>query len=157
MELQVLNGINVSKEGVSTLISQMKESFFSGEVDILQSLSKMEILKQSLEEFKKDPDVRDCVLREVDKYGKEAIICGVKIKQIESGVKYDFESTGDPKIFDLLRNEKQIKESVKERTNFLKSLPTEGITELDENTGEVNRIYPPSKSSTTTFSITLPK
>jgi hypothetical protein len=36
---------------------------------------------------------------------------------------------------------------VKEREAFLKGLPYEGMTVVDEVTGEVSKVYPPAKKS----------
>jgi hypothetical protein len=63
---------------------------------------------------------------------------------MESGVKYDYSS--DPIASELM-------EKLKERQEFLKSIPVDGITEVDEETGEVRKIYRPAKKSTTTFKI----
>ena len=157
MEIKLLNEVTVSKQGILMLTSQMKENLLSGEMNVLDFIIKVEVLKNSLEELKKDTDVKDYVLREVEKYGKEAQRNGVKIRQIEAGVKYDFENCNDAIIEGLLNRQEEVKNKIKERTEFLKNIPEGGITELDEETGEYRRIVRPAKSSTTTFQITLPK
>ena len=158
MELKLFSEVNISKSGALILTNQLKENLLSGEMDVIDFISKVEVLKNSLEELKKDSDVRDCILREVETYGKYgAERKGVKVCQAEVGVKYDFENCNDRIIEELLIQQEEIKNKIKERTDFLKNIPDGGITELDEETGEYRRIVKPAKSSTTTFKITLPK
>jgi hypothetical protein len=158
MELQLFDKqVPVSKSGVAKIASALKENILNGEINVFEFISKVEILKNALEELRKDRDVVEAVLSEVEKYGREGEWREVKIKQIEAGTKYDFSMTGDPVILQLLKKQEELKEKMKEREKFLKNIPYEGITELDEETGEYSKIYPPVKSSTTTFSITLPK
>jgi hypothetical protein len=47
------------------------------------------------------------------------------------------------------------KKAVKDREDFLKTLPIDGQPIVDEDSGEVIRIYRPIKSSTTTVAISL--
>jgi hypothetical protein len=47
-------------------------------------------------------------------------------------------------------------EQIKDREKFLKSIPTEGIEIVDMD-GVVKRVYPPSKSSTSSVKTTISK
>jgi hypothetical protein len=49
------------------------------------------------------------------------------------------------------------KKTIKDREDFLKSLPVDGQLITDEMTGETYKIYRPIKTSTTTFSAVLSK
>ena len=77
----------------------------------------------------------------------------VEIKEV--GTKYDFSKCGDPVYEQLEQMAESAKSSLKERSDFLKAIPKSGIPFLDENSGEMITVYPPSKSSTTSIAITL--
>jgi hypothetical protein len=100
---------------------------------------------------------RALVLDAAEKYGqKEFEFMGSKIKISETGTKYDYSKCGDPIILDLLERQKEIDDSVKERTKFLQSITkpiTVMIGEIED--GEMITIYPPSKSSTTFITMSI--
>lgn len=73
----------------------------------------------------------------------------------EVGTKYDFTMCNDAEIDSLLTQENDLKEKIKSRQDFLKTVPISGLQIVDKDTGEVNTIYPPSKSSTTSLSVSL--
>lgn len=73
---------------------------------------------------------------------------GVKIRVGEVGAKWHYDKCGDPTY-------QTAKETIKERENFLKSLksPLDMVTE----DGEVIKVFPPYKTSTTSPIIELQK
>lgn len=73
----------------------------------------------------------------------------------EVGTKYDFTMCNDSEIDSLLSQEKELKEKIKLRQDFLKTIPLNGLVITDQQTGETNTVYPPSKSSTTSLSVSL--
>ena len=49
----------------------------------------------------------------------------------------------------------ELKEKIKAKQDFLKTVPISGLSILVESTGEMVTVYPPSKSSTTAVSVSL--
>jgi hypothetical protein len=71
-------------------------------------------------------------------------------------MKYDYVFCEDDILNDLVISRLALEEQIKERQEFLKHLPSEGI-EIISRYGEVKRIYPPSKSSTSSIKCTISK
>lgn len=82
---------------------------------------------------------------------------GARIEAIEAGTKYNFDNTGDFILPSLRENLDKAKAAVKEREDFLKTLPVSGMELLNKETGEMVMVYPPSKESTSSYKVTLAK
>lgn len=101
-----------------------------------------------------------CYLRDqLAAYGKDGFTTerGVKVTLAETGTTYDFSVCNDPELADLEAKSKEIADKVKQRKEFLKTLPEEGMSILNEATGEVVTVYRPAKSSKSSFKVSLPK
>jgi phosphosulfolactate synthase (CoM biosynthesis protein A) len=73
----------------------------------------------------------------------------------ETGTKYDYSNCNDS-VYALLKDSLEtITEKIKEREEFLKKLPSAGFEAFDKSTGEVVTLYPPSKKSTTSVSVSF--
>lgn len=81
---------------------------------------------------------------------------GVKFTLAEVGTAYDFSQCDDLKLLELETAAKEANDAVKVRKEFLKTIPPSGMDIITED-GEVAKIWPPSKSSKSSFKISLPK
>lgn len=115
------------------------------------------IMEDIAKRINTDERVRESCVNEVEKYGKNHTVNGVKYDIKETGVKYDFSQCGDEEYNGLLEIFNYTKTRIKEREEFLKRLPREGATIVNEETGEVCKVYPPSRTSTTNVAVTIPK
>lgn len=95
------------------------------------------------------------LLDEGGKYGKEFELHNSKFTTKEVGIKYNYSVCNDVEYNDLMQEVQELSEKVKAREEYLKHIPAKGITTVNEETGEATTIYPPSKSSTTSISVTL--
>ena len=100
--------------------------------------------------------LRDEIERNGEK-GKYTSGRGVKFEVAETGSAYDFSKCEDPILVELEAKAKEAADQLKQRKDFLKTVPPSGLSILNETTGEVVTIYPPSKSSKSSFKVTLPK
>ena len=151
-----VNKIPASKEEQAVLSIAMINSVLDGEIDPIKAVVQAKSLVETLTLFLKDKGVNDLVLREVEKYGKQTSKDGATIAIKEVGSKWDYSECGDP-IYNRLSSQKaEIEEKLKEREDLLKAT-REPRTEVDEETGEVYTVNPPSKSSTTSYTITFQK
>jgi hypothetical protein len=98
---------------------------------------------------------KDYVLTEGMKHGKSFEFNGSKMEIKETGVKYDYSNCGDQEWSALEVEINRRKELQKEREKYLKSVPAEGVEIVSNETGEVIKVYPPSKTSTTSIAVTL--
>ena len=100
---------------------------------------------------------KNLVISELEKNGGKIELYGTSFQKKEAGTKYDYSQTKDQMHQYLTFELEAAKKSIKDRDDFLKSLPVDGQLITDENTGETYKIYRPIKQSTTTFSATLSK
>lgn len=151
-----VNKIPASKEEQAVLSSAMINSVLDGEIDPIKAVVQAKSLVETLTLFLKDKGVNELVLREVEKYGKQTSKDGATIAIKEVGSKWDYSECGDPIYNSLSAKKAEIEEKLKEREALLKAT-REPRTEVDEETGEVYTVNPPSKSSTTSYTITFQK
>lgn len=159
----------ISKQNARTFHNQVKDRIKEtgeGLFEYLETLKFFEKLKEVIsgnsqsknpEEQEGDKELKQMVRDEIVKYGKGfETKRGVKFDLSETGTKYDYSKCGDPVIIELGVVLESAKIKIKERQEFLQTVPVEGLDILTEG-GEVSKIYPPSKSSTSSYKITLPK
>lgn len=82
---------------------------------------------------------------------------GVKFEIAEVGTAYDFSQCNCPELVDLETRAAELAEQIKKRKEFLKTVPAKGLEILISETGETITLYPPAKSSKSSFKVTLPK
>lgn len=105
-----------------------------------------------------DSEIKDMIRTEIAKYGKEFTTPrGAKFELAETGTKYDYSQCNDPELAELDAELESLKEKIKAKQDFLKTVPAKGLDILNEESGEVTKVYPPSKSSTSSFKVSLPK
>jgi hypothetical protein len=101
--------------------------------------------------------IDDFILEEAGKHeGKSFEFDGHAIQVKETGVKYDYMLCNDAAYHDLKKQAEVLTEKIKERETFLKSI-NDKMTIVDDESGEVTTVYPPSKSGKTSVTITLKK
>jgi hypothetical protein len=142
----------------ASLAEKLMEEMENGNVNPLQAHVYIKSIEDLLSRFfdgKKHPDnvkrYRDLVATEAVKYGKSFDLYDVKFQVRETGQQYDWESTQDSKVIELMAELDAAKAKLQERQDMLKMLPASGLA--DPETG--NMIYPPSKTSTTSVVVTL--
>lgn len=146
---QTKTDLNIISEGFINEISENGNS-----IQALELIAKMEYL---IKQIKGSNEFIDLLRTEVEKYGRGLTTpTGVKIELAEVGTKYDFSQCNDDILCELEYQLTFYETKVKERKDFLKTIAKEGIDIISEG-GEVKRIFPPSKSSTSSFKTTISK
>lgn len=137
----------IAEDSVSRLIDN------GNLVESSETFSKVEML---IKEIKSNKDYIDNLRDEVSKFGKQVITSsGTKIELAEVGVKYDYSNCGDETYKKMLSQFEILETAIKERQDFLKTIPLSGIEVLYDD--EIVRLYPPSKSSTSSIKTTISK
>jgi hypothetical protein len=147
----------LTKKDIAQMVSNSIEHILeTGEVlKIAEAISCME---HFIKGVKDDPRFKEYVREETSKYPKGFVSSsGAKIECIESGVKYDYSVCEDTEMNNLNELMITIKEKIEERQKFLKTVPASGLSIVDKESGEMVTIYPPSKTSTSSFKVTLAK
>lgn len=131
---------------VANIVSRVKD----GEINPLDVIANFRKIEKVIDGVMKTSGILDTMIAEYDKYGqKEVEYNGVVLYKVESGVKYDYSNCGDLEYNLLVQKQKEIENAIKERKKFLDGIPESGTTILDEETGEVIKLMPRTKTSTT--------
>jgi hypothetical protein len=137
----------------ASFTSQIIDGLDGGYIDPLKIMSSIKNLQAILTDI--EAFAKPMVIEELEKNGGKLELYGMSLQKKEGGTKYDFSKTNDLTYSELSAKLENAKKSLKEREDFLKSLPTDGQEIVDEGSGEVYKIYRPIKSSTTTFAAIL--
>ena len=135
-----------------SIITEIK---VGGSIDPLRVATIMKSLEIAMKMIK-DGIAQD-ILDEAEKYeGKTFDFFGHSLSIRESGVKYNYTECNDPYMNDYVEEMNILKGKIKDRESFLKAVK-DSATIVDDRTGDIVDIYPPSKSSTTSVTINLKK
>ena len=143
---------------VAEMVANAKSVVLSGDIDPLTAYINIQKMAKAIDEYGKDKDIRRVTLNALELYGQKTVTKGdAKLEIAEVGTRYDFAATNDPKIAELYAMKKALDAEIKEREAYLKALPSSGVQVVDADSGEVNTLYPPVKSSTTWIRTTFAK
>lgn len=146
-----INKTTLKKMASSTLEELMENGRI---IEAADMIAKMEYF---IKELKNNPEYVDYLRYEIAKYGGgHTTPSGTRIELAEVGTKYEYVFCEDDILNDMTIQREALDERIKERQEFLKRLPSEGI-DIVNHYGEVKRIYPPSKSSTSSIKCTISK
>jgi hypothetical protein len=119
---------------------------------VAENLAAIQLFVKNVEA---DDRLNEYVLNVLDhNAGKVETKDGTKVERVEAGAKYDYSKCGDPVLQDLYRKLDDIKRQVKHREQFVQAAPAAGC-EIIVDGGEVVTIYPPTKTSISTYKVTL--
>lgn len=138
-----------------TFVTMVIDSLNNGDVDPLKLHLQVKCMEDIIAALKEDATYRDHVLDAAQRNGKSFEYQHAKIEVREVGTKYDFSGCDDPVYHELAQQAKDAASALKGREAVLKAIPATGMVITDEATGETNKVYPPTKSSTTSVVVTL--
>lgn len=151
-----MNIINISekvtKDVISAYAKELIDSIYEGNVNALDIAVRVKFMEDVITSIK--DKLRDSVIEQCSKYqkGEDIVHYNGEFAIKEAGVKYDYTNCNDPELNDIVKEIERLTELRKEREKFLRAIKT-SITTCCELTGEVITLFPPIKSSTTTYSI----
>lgn len=149
--------IPFTKEQQKQLSSQLANKVAQGTVNPIEAVTKAKALIECLTLFLKDEAVNTAVVNEVGKYGKIGTkFGGASLCVAEVGVRYDFSTSGDSLWKRLSEQKADIEAKMKDRQKFLLGVKDQ-VTVVDTETGEMQTVYAPSKTSSTTVKVTFAK
>ena len=139
-----MDGITTITQPVSHYVNSMIEAVENGEISPMDLYVNLKKAGKIIDSVLDSETVKESVTREYQRYGtREVDYKGVTLVQSETGVKFDYSGCQDRVITELELMKKELDEKIKARQKYLKTLPPEGVTIVDEETGEVNTLYPP--------------
>lgn len=117
----------------------------------------LEIMLKNLEEtvnaIRKHPEVKEAIQQEAEKYTEKSFKAYGCAVTKTSRTTYDFSNCNDSLYSELKEKEAEVKQAVKDRENFLKTIKP-GMTISDADTGEI--LTPPATSTNEYLTIKLP-
>lgn len=132
---------------------QLIESVKNGETNPIEVLVMLKAIEKVSDRVLKE--IRENAVTEAAKHqGTSFEFNGCKIEKAELGTKYNYSICNDPVYTQRQILASDASKRLKEREDFLKALK-DPITALDEVTGEVYKIIPPLKTSTTGLKVTI--
>jgi hypothetical protein len=142
------------KAKMLAIINSVTDAVDNGEVKPIEAVITLCTFEKAIEQAKKL--ITPAVIDEITKHGKKAEMLGCELTLMEGGTKYDYTNCQDNVLDTLNEDKKALDAQIKEREAFLKGLPTDGIEIVTED-GEVIKLFPPSKTSTSTFRFAFSK
>ena len=145
--LSTLSTLPSTKEELYKFSRMLKDEIIADDKETLQILGKLKIIEKVVKDILEDKEVKARFLRDRQAYSDKEIVKfnGIDFSVRETGVKYDYNASGDVKWMDLDAKIKDLTEARKEREKLLQNLPPEGMVDPDNG----NFITRPPKSSET--------
>ena len=166
LEIQLAPGtiIKLSKESAATFHQKTRTMIMETGYGGFEYLETIQFFKKLDEEIRGegkkpgDKEFMSYIREEIAKYPKAQFTTerGVKFENAEVGNKYDFTNCGDQELIDMEAKAEELAEKIKAKREFLKTVPAEGLDIISAG-GEVVKVYPPAKKSTSSFKITMAK
>ena len=130
---------------------KIKSEILAGDRDPLLILKQLKFVEKLIADLLTDKELDDHFLNEAEKYKEktfEHIDC--KFTVAETGVKYDYNATGDPIWFDLNKQVTELKDNIKVREKFLQNA---GLGFVEPTSGVF--VNAPPRTSKTKVTVTL--
>lgn len=164
--LNILSLFETTKEQRISFAQDVVERLRNEEIDPLKvhiQLKAMEEIFKSLTDksektnknFLLAIDYAGMLLDAAEKNGKKFQMFNAEFSVKEVGTAYDWSKCEDVELADMLQQQDALKEKIKSKQDFLKTVPLSGMVITNENTGETYKVYPPAKSSTTAVAVSL--
>jgi len=148
----------LSKTQIKVIAEQTAQDIIDNGKDVLLIADTIAKIELFIKELKSSPEYMDYLITEVSKYGKGITTStGTKLELAEVGTKYDFSQCNDAYLVRLESEFAVLEQKIKDRKDMLKTLSPEGIIIFDEETGEGDTVYPPSKTSKSSVKCTIVK
>lgn len=159
----------LSKQNAATFHQQAKERIYEQGgafeyVEVIKFFSALDkqINGDSAAKIEPDKEFIEYLREEIIKQGSGGdkaefkTARGVKFTLAEVGTAYDFSKCNDQELCDLEVAAMNAANELKKRKEFLKTVPQSGLDIITKD-GEAIKIYPPAKSSKSSFKVSLPK
>lgn len=154
--LSLLSIFDTTKEQRRTFIAQVVDNVYEGDTSALQVHYQIKCLEDILKGITEDKRYKEAVVDDAAKHSEKPFeYKNSEVAIREAGTKYDYDTCNDPKYNSLKKLFDKAKKDLDERQDYLKTIPAEGITIVDEDTGEICKVHKPIKTSTTSVTIRL--
>lgn len=136
-------------------VNQVVNNVLSGDTDVMKLHKQVKAMEEVVKEITSNKAYKSHLLECAMLHGKSFDYMGDEWSVRETGVTYDFDNCDDKLLNEMNTKMEELMGAIKARQAWLKALPAEGATIVDEETGEVYKLNPPIKKSTTAVTIKL--
>jgi hypothetical protein len=151
--INILSLFETTKEQRKSFVDDLITKLDNGEVDPLKVHLQLKAMEEIVKICTADENYKATLISAASHHGKKFMMFNAEFMTKEVGVKYDYSRCGDDELTILLVQSDELNAKIKQRQDFLKTVP---ITGIDIRQGdELVTVYPPSKSSTTSVTVTL--
>lgn len=137
-----------SKKEIKALAREEAETRLQSEQDLMPDYVQAKRIQDYISEWMSQVKSRIVDERELYAKTEELRIYGATVSVMEAGARYDFSVCQDPQWDELSNRIEALKKELKQRENYLKGI-SGSETVVDEETGDINKLFPPKKTSTT--------
>lgn len=162
MEQMTVNSVAAlfpsTKSEIKNFAAKMVESALDGHSDPLKVKVQLSAMKQTIEEIEKNEEFKACVLNAAEKYHKLELadMFNAKIEIVEVAPRYDYSVCGMPEYDNVCAEIQILTERKKALETRLKTIKNEEDF-ICPVTGEIIKLKPATKESTTSVKITINK
>jgi hypothetical protein len=152
--LAIFSNFPTTKAEINICIKNAKEEILSGDFNPLEIDLHMKKMEEVVKGLREDKEIKAAVMTELEKYVEKTVKlagCEITKKSLSS---WDYDFCNDVELNRLSLQADELIKAVKERQAFLQSLPYE-MTFVNNETGEIDIIYPAKKLSKDSFSIKI--
>jgi len=133
----ILSLLDTTKDQRVSFVADLIDKLQEGLADPIKVHLQVKKMEDLISQIKDSKEYKDLLMDEAFKYGKRFEMYGAAF-EIKSGAgKYDYSC--DPEIVEL-------QEKIKQRQDYLKGIPPDGVAVVDKETGEMKTIYKPNKT-----------
>lgn len=163
---EVLGLFDTNKEQRKIFIAEVVQNMREGNADPLKVHLQVKAMEEIItgltstdekknKNFALAIDYKNMLLEAAEKHGKKFTLHNAEFSIKEVGTVYDWTKCEDPELNAMLLAMDELKEKIKAKQDFLKTLSVEGLMITKEESGDTFKVYPPAKSSTTSVAVSL--
>ena len=149
----ILSLFETSKAERATFVNDVVSRLESGQADPIKVHLQVKAMEDVVKCLNDNKEYKTLLLDAAEKNGKKFTAYNAEFNIREVGVKYDYSQCNDVELNQLQAQMDEINEKLKAKQKFLQTVPQAGMDILFSD--ELVKVYPPSKTSTTSVAVTL--
>lgn len=150
----ILSLFETSKLQRSIFVTDVLNRIENGTVEPIKVHLQLKAMEEIVKTLNTNERYKELLLDAAEKNGKKFMAFNAEFSIKEMGTKYDYSQCNDDYLLNMLETLEKLNKEIKERQEYLKHLPAVGVSILEVE-GELIKLYPPTKTSTTTVAVSL--
>jgi len=151
--VNILSLFETNKAERAKFVNDVVSRIESGNADAIKVHLQVKAMEDIVKSLNDNKEYKSLLLDAAEKNGKKFTAYNAEFNIREVGVKYDYSQCGDVELNSLQAQIDALSETIKAKQKMLQTLPVSGMDILFGD--ELVKVYPPSKTSTTSVAVTL--